>query len=175
MCLCKLVMTHDSLLIVRFVFFPTLTVVGLPVLRKPRVAFQFTICRKKVLPPRAPPFPKLLSGAVACLESIRAIARQCAKEKGKHMARKNVTGSIRFFPRCGRTFRPSYVLLSVRKMSGQDGLARLLCFGMYQKHLLPSGGILAGKDLFSILRGCPACFLILKGVVISSHETNRFS
>ena len=26
-----------------------------------------------------------------------------------------------------------------------------------------------------ILRGCPACFLILKGVVISSHETNRFS
>lgn len=23
--------------------------------------------------------------------------------------------------------------------------------------------------------GCPACFLILKGVVISSHETNRFS
>ena len=25
------------------------------------------------------------------------------------------------------------------------------------------------------LRGCPACFLILKGVVISSHETNRFS
>ncbi len=107
---------------------------------------------KKVLPPRAPPFPKLLSGAVACLESIRAIARQCAKEKGKHMARKNVTGSIRFFPRCGRTFRPSYVLLSVRKMSGQDGLARLLCSGMYQKHLLPSGGILAGKDLFSILR-----------------------
>ena len=60
--------------------------------------------------------------------------------------------SIRFFPRCGRTFRPSYVLLSVRKMSGQDGLARLLCSGMYQKHLLPSGGILAGKDLFSILR-----------------------
>ena len=29
-----------------------------------------------------------------------------------------------------------------------------------------------GKELF---RGCPACFLILKGVVISSHETNRFS
>ena len=26
-----------------------------------------------------------------------------------------------------------------------------------------------------VLRGCPACFLILKGVVISSHETNRFS
>ena len=26
-----------------------------------------------------------------------------------------------------------------------------------------------------IFRGCPACFLILKGVVISSHETNRFS
>ena len=25
------------------------------------------------------------------------------------------------------------------------------------------------------VRGCPACFLILKGVVISSHETNRFS
>ena len=25
------------------------------------------------------------------------------------------------------------------------------------------------------LGGCPACFLILKGVVISSHETNRFS
>ena len=50
MCLCKLVMTHDSLLIVRFVFFPTLTVVGLPVLRKPRVAFQFTICLKKALP-----------------------------------------------------------------------------------------------------------------------------
>lgn len=24
-------------------------------------------------------------------------------------------------------------------------------------------------------RGCPACFLILKGMVISSHETNRFS
>ena len=27
----------------------------------------------------------------------------------------------------------------------------------------------------AIFRGCPACFLILKGVVISSHETNRFS
>ena len=27
----------------------------------------------------------------------------------------------------------------------------------------------------SKLRGCPAWFLILKGVVISSHETNRFS
>ena len=26
-----------------------------------------------------------------------------------------------------------------------------------------------------LFRGCPACFLILKGVVISSHETNRFS
>ena len=32
------------------------------------------------------------------------------------------------------------------------------------------GGI---KDFF--IRGCPVCFLILKGVVISSHETNRFS
>ncbi|WP_448338998.1 hypothetical protein AB9L11_01995 [Desulfovibrio piger] len=35
------------------------------------------------------------------------------------------------------------------------------------------------RELFeehrSSLRGCPACFLILKGVVISSHETNRFS
>lgn len=30
-------------------------------------------------------------------------------------------------------------------------------------------------NLKYILRGCPACFLILKGVVISSHETNRFS
>lgn len=29
--------------------------------------------------------------------------------------------------------------------------------------------------LFFHIRGCPACFLILKGVVISSHETNRFS
>ena len=27
----------------------------------------------------------------------------------------------------------------------------------------------------AVFRGCPACFLILKGVVISSHETNRFS
>ena len=27
----------------------------------------------------------------------------------------------------------------------------------------------------NLFRGCPACFLILKGVVISSHETNRFS
>ncbi len=32
----------------------------------------------------------------------------------------------------------------------------------------------AGMAL-AIFRGCPACFLILKGVVISSHETNRFS
>ena len=31
-----------------------------------------------------------------------------------------------------------------------------------------------GRTYF-FLRGCPACFLILKGVVISSHETNRFS
>ena len=30
-------------------------------------------------------------------------------------------------------------------------------------------------SLLLVLRGCPACFLILKGVVISSHETNRFS
>ena len=27
----------------------------------------------------------------------------------------------------------------------------------------------------ALFRGCPACFLILKGMVISSHETNRFS
>ena len=68
MCLCKLVMTHDSLLIVRFVFFPTLTVVGLPVLRKPRVAFQFTICLNKKSPrPLALPHPfkKLHSGPYA--------------------------------------------------------------------------------------------------------------
>ena len=31
------------------------------------------------------------------------------------------------------------------------------------------------KDCDFTFRGCPACFLILKGVVISSHETNRFS
>ena len=31
------------------------------------------------------------------------------------------------------------------------------------------------KDSTYPVRGCPACFLILKGVVISSHETNRFS
>ena len=31
------------------------------------------------------------------------------------------------------------------------------------------------KMLDYLIRGCPACFLILKGVVISSHETNRFS
>ena len=30
-------------------------------------------------------------------------------------------------------------------------------------------------ESFISFRGCPACFLILKGVVISSHETNRFS
>ena len=29
--------------------------------------------------------------------------------------------------------------------------------------------------VIALIRGCPACFLILKGVVISSHETNRFS
>ena len=31
------------------------------------------------------------------------------------------------------------------------------------------------KEQRQALGGCPACFLILKGVVISSHETNRFS
>ena len=35
--------------------------------------------------------------------------------------------------------------------------------------------VLVGKDMREAFRGCPACFLILKGVVISSHETNRFS
>ena len=35
--------------------------------------------------------------------------------------------------------------------------------------------VIHGGDSLTILRGCPACFLILKGVVISSHETNRFS
>lgn len=34
---------------------------------------------------------------------------------------------------------------------------------------------LATGDMIGVIRGCPACFLILKGVVISSHETNRFS
>ena len=35
---------------------------------------------------------------------------------------------------------------------------------------------LRGRPYHSdIIRGCPACFLILKDVVISSHETNRFS
>ena len=32
-----------------------------------------------------------------------------------------------------------------------------------------------GINSIDEFRGCPACFLILKGVVISSHETNRFS
>lgn len=39
-------------------------------------------------------------------------------------------------------------------------------------------GYLKGKSslmIYDQFRGCPACFLILKGVVISSHETNRFS
>ena len=30
-------------------------------------------------------------------------------------------------------------------------------------------------SVLTLIRGCPACFLILKGMVISSHETNRFS
>lgn len=38
--------------------------------------------------------------------------------------------------------------------------------------VLLSADTKSNKDAF---RGCPACFLILKGVVISSHETNRFS
>ena len=88
MCLCKLVMTHDSLLIVRFVFFPTLTVVGLPVLRKPRVAFQFTICRKKVLPPRAPPFQKLLP------LGLRFAADLCMDGNGVALAVKRLKSKI---------------------------------------------------------------------------------
>ena len=43
----------------------------------------------------------------------------------------------------------------------------------------PGDTIMLGQDikegLGAVFRGCPACFLILKGVVISSHETNRFS
>ena len=39
---------------------------------------------------------------------------------------------------------------------------------------LRDAGIISGFTK-NKLRGCPACFLILKGVVISSHETNRFS
>lgn len=35
--------------------------------------------------------------------------------------------------------------------------------------------IISENYWLNLLRGCPACFLILKGVVISSHETNRFS
>ena len=38
---------------------------------------------------------------------------------------------------------------------------------------LPDGRELTKQCFW--FRGCPACFLILKGVVISSHETNRFS
>ena len=51
--------------------------------------------------------------------------------------------------------------------------------------MLPTSCILEAASLYrnigpelhqyAQLRGCPACFLILKGMVISSHETNRFS
>ena len=90
MCLCKLVMTHDSLLIVRFVFFPTLTVVGLPVLRKPRVAFQFTICLEKG--PPSPlmlpsPFPKLLLWSSAGGVTPQAEKRWPVPRRGWRTAR----------------------------------------------------------------------------------------
>ena len=38
-----------------------------------------------------------------------------------------------------------------------------------------AGSIETLRSYAILFRGCPACFLILKGVVISSHETNRFS
>ena len=47
--------------------------------------------------------------------------------------------------------------------------------GKTDDYELVMGGNYAKTADSSELRGCPACFLILKGVVISSHETNRFS
>ncbi len=43
----------------------------------------------------------------------------------------------------------------------------------HKRNALLAQGVLVRTHF--IIRGCPACFLILKGVVISSHETNRFS
>ena len=94
MCLCKLVMTHDSLLIVRFVFFPTLTVVGLPVLRKPRVAFQFTICPKKVFLPASFSF---FTSSGACLPSPKQKNPRRSGDKKDPLALRAARGSRTIF------------------------------------------------------------------------------
>ena len=63
-----------------------------------------------------------------------------------------------------------------RKLSIQQPFSIITdCDNQYSKlgEVLLSADTKSNKDAF--IRGCPACFLILKGVVISSHETNRFS
>ena len=55
-----------------------------------------------------------------------------------------------------------------QRISKEERKQLLQEYYLHYKELIHDQGIEA-------LRGCPACFLILKGVVISSHETDRFS
>ena len=69
----------------------------------------------------------------------------------------------------------------VRSAEGEGTLKDLVALGLvkcaHREKLcaLVDGTCQSMDNKGRCLRGCPACFLILKGVVISSHETNRFS
>ena len=81
----------------------------------------------------------------------------------KYSPEDGITGSINCFCdqplfTCEDSMQPFYV-----RAAFSDGKCATLC-----KCFL-------SRKFITEFRGCPACFLILKGVVISSHETNRFS
>ena len=74
--------------------------------------------------------------------------------------------AFRLLPRWGRR---QFVIFG-RGSLPQKEIMRRNAQGIDGRHFY---GAAVGEEY--VFRGCPACFLILKGVVISSHETNRFS
>ena len=80
--------------------------------------------------------------------SVAGVASKRTRSEWRHNVLLRATG-----PRDGLRIVPASTLCVLADM--RAAVARFICF--------------------FTLRGCPACFLILKGMVISSHETNRFS
>ena len=63
----------------------------------------------------------------------------------------------------------------VKYVPSKDDVEKVFAAATQQERDILTVISYTGARLSEVLRGCPACFLILKGVVISSHETNRFS
>lgn len=77
-------------------------------------------------------------------------------------------------PVCGSLERHRHIYIHIASLYPFLNSKRVLHFA--PEPILKEIFLKSGAEYFDVdIRGCPACFLILKGVVISSHETNRFS